>query len=233
MSAHHLYEPICNHLYELELVQLFPVNRGKYGRFGFHWSPTQDVKFLGPTKNYIFLKKPSRNPIGCRTHTTEKKCSQENLIDGSGTIFIGKSYRSFGHLDMHFWWNSLRFDLPEKKTMESYRTNVRVALLWMQYCLQKLNLWRILHTKQSTMHYMFHRKYEGIIPFYRTPVISGSMTTWMTTHKSCNDVCKCEVGKLLVSNGTERSLCIQNNKNCAGSPWKFNGWYCRCIHIYI
>ena len=98
-----------------------------------------------------------------------------------------------------------------------------------------INLWRILHTKQSTMHYIFHRKYEGKLPFYRTPVISGSMTTWtwMTTHKSCGDVCKCEVGKLLVSNGTERSLCIQDNKNCAGSPWKFNGWYCRCIHMYI
>ena len=82
---------------------------------------------------------------------------------------------------------------------------------------------------------MFHRKYEGKLPFYRTPVISGSMTTWtwMTTHKSCGDVCKYEVGKLLVSNGTERSLCIQDNKNCAGSLWNFNGWYCRCIHIYI
>lgn len=178
-------------------------------------------------------------------------CSQKNLIDGSGTIFIGKSYRSFGHLisgiggfpkkSKHSTeWISdgtvNPVDLPFLP-MESYleRMCFRRPSSGCNYCLQKLNLWRILHTKRSTMHYMFHRKYEGKHPFYRTPVISGSMTTWtwMTTHKSCGDVCKYEVGKLLVSNGTERSLCIQDNKNCAGSLWNFNGWYCRCIHIYI
>ena len=187
--------------------------------------------------------------MGCLTNNSKKMQPPKNLIDGSGTIFIGKSYRSFGHLvsgigsfpkkSKHSTeWISdgtvNPVDLPIQKPMESYRTNVLSSPeFWMQYCLQKLNLWRILHTKQSTMHYMFHRKYEGKHPFYRSPVISGSMTTWMTTHKSCDDVCKCEVGKLLVSNGTERSLCIQDNKNCAGSLWNFNGWYCRFMYIYI
>lgn len=62
-------------------------------------------------------------------------CSQKNLIDGSGTIFIGKSYRSFGHLvsgigsfpkkSKHSTeWISdgtvNPVDLPIQKPMESY-----------------------------------------------------------------------------------------------------------------
>ena len=59
----------------------------------------------------------------------------KNLIDGSGTIFIGKSYRSFGHLVswhwgipqeieafdwMDFWWNSQPGWPAFSKPMESY-----------------------------------------------------------------------------------------------------------------
>lgn len=82
MSAHHLYEPICNHP-KLELVQLFPVNRGKYGRFGFHWSPTQDVKFLGTTKNYIFLKNHQEtNRLPCSHNSLHAAKRISSMVPG-------------------------------------------------------------------------------------------------------------------------------------------------------
>ena len=195
--------------------------------------------FSDPETNRLPDKQLEKNAATQESHRWFRDYFHWQIVSelwSPGQLALGDSPRNRSiRLNGFLMEQSTRLTCRSKNQWNHTLTNVRVALFWMQYCLQKLNLWRILHTKQSTMHYMFHRKYEGKHPFYRTPVISGSMTTWtwMTTHKSCGDVCKYEVGKLLVSNGTERSLCIQDNKNCAGSLWNFNGWYCRCIHIYI